>query len=188
MKSERREEKKTPNSNIKHKTWNPKENLHINYQPFIFYLLLATCHLALPSRRVSVHIFAFGVLCDLVQALCTADTSSTAFYDIPNKSCSVTDINRQSRQNQNKKYFIRHMACGVAEFSYSIRLHQNYWFWNIWLYRIHAFHFHRVATKRLSCRFKHPGQFHYILALISFALNYILRWFDGAFLTLFQKR
>lgn len=26
-----------------------KENLHINCQPFIFYLLLATCHLALPT-------------------------------------------------------------------------------------------------------------------------------------------
>lgn len=38
-------------THIKHKKEHEiqKENLHINYQPFIFYLLLATCHLALPA-------------------------------------------------------------------------------------------------------------------------------------------
>lgn len=38
-----------PNTNTSThmKTWNPKENLHINCQAFIFYLLLATCHLVL---------------------------------------------------------------------------------------------------------------------------------------------
>lgn len=32
------------NTHTNTKTWNLKENLHINYQAFIFYLLLATCH------------------------------------------------------------------------------------------------------------------------------------------------
>lgn len=53
-KKEKEENTHTLTVDIKHKTWNPKKNLHINYQPFIFYLLLATCHLALPTPCVCV--------------------------------------------------------------------------------------------------------------------------------------
>lgn len=68
---EKRTHKRCTRRERKHKKHEiQKENLHINYQPFIFYLLLATCHLALPTlAHVWVCVkFTFYICCKPLQS------------------------------------------------------------------------------------------------------------------------
>lgn len=94
-----------------------------------FYLLLATCHLALPTL--------WSCDCATATRCVCAPLPSYAFKCIPNKSCH-RDRKRESEKEGNsicahisRKNQIRMIrGAGLASKSaiFAIRLHKNYWF------------------------------------------------------------